>query len=84
MEVNIMKKESYCVHGLTSWQLTNMARDAFREPDNYKDVRFIFDSFGNISHLEADLTIFRAIIVKIRMAIDNLMERDSKYVLIKK
>lgn len=79
-----MRKESYCVYGLTKEQLTNTARDAFKEPDKYEDVRFIFDTFGCISHLEVDLTKFKAAIVKIRMAIDNLIERDSKYVLIKK
>ena len=79
-----MKKETYCIHGLTTEQLTNIARDAFREPDNYKNVRFIFDNFGNISYLEADLTAFKAAIVRLRMVIDNLIDGDSKYVLIKK
>ena len=81
-----MKKQTYYVHGLTTEQLTTIARDAFKDPDKYKDVRFIFDTFGYISHLEVDLTKFKAALVRLRMKVDNFRERKekSKYILIKK
>lgn len=81
-----MKRHTYYVHGLTTEQLTTAAREAFKEPDRYKNVRFIFDTFGYISHLEADLTPFKAALVRLKMKVDNFRERrdKSKYILIKK
>ena len=80
-----MKKDTYIIYGLTEEQLKVAAKEAINGNGyNGKDRRFMFNMFGTMSHIEADLTKKEAKRIRFQMAIENLKNKDNHYALILK
>ena len=74
-------KKDYIIYGLTEDQLKVACKEALNG-NAYGNVRFIFNKFGSISHLEVSLTDKEAHKISRKMFIENLKDKDSHYQLI--
>lgn len=75
--------KDYIVYGLTTEELKVVCKQALNGELN-KNVRIVFNMFGEVSHLIVSLTNKEARKIRRQMLIDNLRNKDAHYELILK